>query len=147
MNAKHLFIIASAIATAMIPVSCGDSLHDDIGSARQPEQPATTGDPYACHDFASEADNPTTRFTSPELSLTYTPGVIVERKAAAVAFTDITSGHRAVLDFSTSTGSLTIDGQPVQLIACRTQKHTDRHITIFAVTADNKPVVAVVDDL
>lgn len=144
---RRLLILAATAATFMtVPTSCGDGRHDDIESIRRPDSPAIH-DPFSCHDFAAEAADHTTRIKAPGLSLYYTTGVIIERKASTISFTDISSGHRAVLNFSENTSSLTIDGQPIPLTACRVHRNTNRAVTIFAVTADNQPVVAVVSDL
>lgn len=146
MSRVHsLILTAAAIAMLATAVSCAGG-DDGIGPIRHPEAQAG-GDPFDCHDFDAEAADRTTRFTAPGLSLHYTPGVIIERRNGAITFTDIASGHRAALDFTTDTGSLTVDGQPVALAACRVSARTDSYVAIFAVTADSRPVVAVVDGL
>lgn len=126
MSRVHsLILTAAAIAMLATAVSCAGG-DDGIGPIRHPEAQAG-GDPFDCHDFDAEAADRTTRFTAPGLSLHYTPGVIIERRNGAITFTDIASGHRAALDFTTDTGSLTVDGQPVALAAWPRQRQ-DRQL-------------------
>lgn len=166
---KTLLILLIAATTLLPATSCHDPLPspDHEAPDGRPEKPSEDPDtpqrpggddpdtdkPY---DFSAEAADPTPRFVSETLALSYeTPGVLVKTNSGmtSTSFYDLNGNARAELSWSgiglndsiARDAAVNVNGRPLEIASLKMMKTTaDRLWFMTTLAESDRPVVIVI---
>lgn len=166
---KTLLILITAASTLLPATSCHDPLPspDHEAPDERPDNPS--GDPDTPqrpggndpdtdrpYDFSVEAADPTPRFVSEALALSYeTPGVLVKATTGmtSASFYDLNGNARAELSWSgiglndsiAHDAAVNVNGRPLEIASLKMMKTTaDRLWFMTTLAESDRPVVIVI---